>query len=389
MPIHPFRIAIPDETLADLRDRLKRTRFPQSLDVGWAYGMDPAALKNWCERWAKFDWRRAEARLNRFDQFRFAVDGIDLHFLHVKSKHADAVPLLMLNGWPSNFVEYSRIIDAMVDPPAGRPAFHVVIPSLPGFGFSSLPAEPGWNISRMAAAIADLMDEIGYDRYFIQGGDMGAGVMLGIATKHPHRVLGMHSINVYWGYPRPKDLSPAEKEWFQRGEGWQMAEGGYAIIQASKPQTVAPGLTDSPAGLAAWILEKWHGWSQNGLDGYDPDDLLAMLTVYWATGSIGASCRLYLEAMRDPFMKTLSVIKDVPSGVLLLPGDMMQAPRDWGERWLDVVRWTEAKKGGHFAALEAPDVLAEDVRATVEAIRASRRGVSSASHSAESTHVSH
>jgi pimeloyl-ACP methyl ester carboxylesterase len=370
MPVRPFKIAVSDDVLADLKERLKRTRWPQSLHVGWDYGMDPDVLKLWCERWGAFDWRKAEDRLNSFNQFTLPVDGVDLHFVHMKSARSDAQPLLMMNGWPSNFVEYCRVIDALIDPPAGRPAFHVVIPSLPGFGFSSAPTEPGWGIGRIADAIAALMEEIGYQRYFIQGGDMGGGVMLGIAGKYPDRVLGMHSINVYWGYPPPKDLSPPEQQWQKKSQQWQMAEGGYAMIQASKPQTLAPGLTDSPAGLAAWVLEKWQGWSKGGLEAYEPDDLLAMLTVFWATGSIGPSCRLYLESTRDPTMKALGPLKQTPSGVLILPGDILPAPREWGDRWLNIVHWTEASEGGHFAALEAPDLFIEDVRATVEKIRA-------------------
>jgi pimeloyl-ACP methyl ester carboxylesterase len=373
MTIRDHRIAVADSALADLRSRLERTRWPQALDAGWDYGMDPAVLREWCRRWARFDWRRQEARLNGFAQHIFPVDGVELHFLHVRSRRRDARPLLMMGGWPSSFVEHARVIEPLVAPPASEPAFHVVLPSLPGYGFSSAPATPGWNPTRMARAVAALLDELRYDRVFAHASDLGAGVMLSLARLHPERLLGMHSLNVYWGYPPPDDATAEEKEWLAKGQAWSMREGAYAMLNASKPQTIAPALNDSPAGLAAYVLEKWQAWSHGGLEAYDPDDLLAMLTVLWASGNIGPSCRLYFEAMRDPEFRALGRIAAVPSGVLVLPGDILPAPRRWGERWLDVVHWTEARTGGHFAALEVPDVFVADLRDTVRAIDARAR----------------
>lgn len=231
--MRPFRISIDEAVLTDLRARLERTRWALSLDAGWDYGMDPKVLEEWCRRWARFDWRKQEARPNGFAQFTFAVDGVDLHVVHVRSARADARPLLMMNGWPSNFVELARIIEPLTAPPAGEPAFHVVIPSLPGYGFSSAPTTRGWGVTRMARAMAALLDELGYAKTFIHGSDMGAGVMLSLAKLHPERVLGMHSLNVYWGYPRPDDATAEEQEWLGKGQAWAMHEGAYAMIQST------------------------------------------------------------------------------------------------------------------------------------------------------------
>jgi pimeloyl-ACP methyl ester carboxylesterase len=368
--VRPYHLSLDDEALHHLRERLRQTRWSTAFDGGWEYGMDPTVLKRWCERWARFDWRAYEQRLQRFPQFVFRTDGVDLHFLHVRSDRADARPLLLMNGWPSNFIELTKVIEPLVQPDPDAPAFHVIVPSLPGFGLSSAPTEKGWNITRIGQAVAALMEELEYDEYFVHAGDMGAGAMLAIAKAHPDRVLGMHSINVYWGYPPPDDLSEAEKEWLEQVQKFPMTEGGYAMIQGTKPQTLEVGLTDSPAGMAAWVLEKWESWSGGGLEAYDPDDLLAMLTVYWVSGNIGPSCRLYFETQRDPEFHALGPIQDTPSGVLILPGDTLPAPRAWGDRWLDVVHWKEAKSGGHFAALEVPELVVKEIRATVRAIDA-------------------
>ena len=368
MSVRPFHIHVEDAVLDDLRQRLDRTRWPDAVrDAGWDYGTEPETLRRWCERWARdFDWRAQEARLNAFDQFVFPVDGVDLHFVHVKGEGDHATPLLLMNGWPSTFAELTRVIAPLTRPSGGGPAFDVVIPSLPGYGFSGKPGERGWGISRIARAVGALMTELGYERFGAHGSDMGAGVVLGLAMQAPERLIAMHSVNVYWAYPPPKDASEEERAWLARGQQWAQEEGAYAAVQGTKPQTLAPGLNDSPAGLAAWVLEKWQAWSDGGLDAHDPDDVLTNLTIYWATGTIGSSTRLYYEAVRDEWMRKLART-EVPAGVLILRAELTPAPRAWGERWLNVKRWTEGAPGGHFPALENADLLVGELRALFEA----------------------
>ncbi len=367
MAVQPFIIRVDDAVLDDLHQRLDRTRWPDAVDGdGWDSGTDPDVLRAWCERWRAFDWRRQEERLNALPQFTFSTDGLRLHVVHCRSARSDATPLLLMNGWPSTFAEYSRIVDPLTAPPGGERAFHVVIPSLPGFGFSDRPSEHGWAATRTARAVAALMSELGYRRFAVHGSDLGAGIALALANQAPERVIALHTVNVYWGYPRPEDANEEEQAYLDRSEAWRQAEGAYALLQGTKPQTLAPALNDSPAGMAAWMLEKWNAWSDGGLDAHQPDDLLATLTIYWATQTIGSSMRFYRESFQDPGTHRLGRAS-VPAGVLTAPGDILPAPRSWGERWLDVRRWTEADRGGHFPALETPDLLTTEIRATIDA----------------------
>lgn len=365
-----FHVRIENDVLRELNHRLDATRaLPAISGVGWERGTPPDVLAEWLERWRGFDWRAAEERLNRYPQFTGEAGGTILHFVHARAEATDAAPLLLMNGWPSTFAELLPLVDRLTRPGDGKRTFHVVIPSLPGYGFSPAPAEPGWGPTKMAAAMAELMSALGYERFGVHGSDMGAAVMLALEQTVPDRLIGAHSVNVYWAYPRPDDITEEEKAWLQKGQEWAQAEGAYAMIQSTKAHTLAASLSDSPAGLAAWVLEKWQGWTDGGLGAYDPDEVLAMLTIFWATNSLASSIQMYAETRADPIMTQLKKTA-VPTGVLIMPKDLLPAPRVWGDRWIEVVRWTEAEHGGHFPAIETPDLLAGEIRATFAAITA-------------------
>ena len=370
----PFRIAVSIETLQDLRDRIARTRWPDEIaEAGWDYGTNLPFLRHLLSYWRDgFDWSAREAELNRLPHFRAEIDGLGIHFVHARSKEPRALPILLTHGWPSTFFEMSRLIPLLSDPVAhgGRAedAFHVVVPSLPGYGFSDIPARPGLTKTRIAGLWAQLMaDVLGYERFAARGGDIGAGVTAWLAFDYPERVLGIHVSDVLRpaiGSGSPP-LSEAERRFLAEEEAWVRAEGGYDHIQATKPQTLAYGLTDSPAGLAAWIVEKHRSWSDCGgevLRRFSVDDLLTILTIYWATGTINSANRLYFERDRVPRVLAPGQRIEVPCAVTIFPGDIDRPPREYGERAYRVARWTEMPRGGHFAAWEEPELLAEDIR---------------------------
>lgn len=370
MSISPFRIAIPDTDLADLRERLARTRWPDELPgVGWSYGAPAAYIRELAEYWRTgYDWRAQEAALNEFPQFTTEIDGQNVHFLHVRSPEPDALPLIVTHGWPGSVVEFMKIIGPLTDPRAhsGDPAqaFHVVAPSIPGFGFSGPTAETGWDMNRVARAWAVLMSRLGYERYGAQGGDTGALVSPKLARIDSGHVIGVH-INGDLGFPTgdPAEfdgLSEAEQERMAR---YQDEEGsGYAIIQATRPQTVAFGLHDSPAGQLAWIAEKFKEWTDPAHElpeqAVDRDQLLTNVSVYWLTGTAASSARLYKESSAAWGQPPLP--SKVPHGVAVFPGDL--GVRRIAEREHEVVHWSEFDRGGHFAAMEAPDLLVDDIR---------------------------
>lgn len=367
----PFTIRIAEAMLNDLRERLGRTRWPDQLEgQDWRYGTELGFLKRLCEHWGeRFDWRAAEARLNALPQSRVTVDGVGLHLVHARSDAAQAVPLLMTNGWPSSIFEYLDIIPRLT-----AAGFHVVAPALPGYGFSDRPTSPGMNSTRISDLFAGLMAELGYNRFLIHASDMGAGVAERLRGRHPDRLIGVHFSNVYWGYPKPDDPSSEEQAYLAEVQRWQFAEGAYAMVQGTKPQTLSYGLNDSPAGLAAWIVEKFRSWSDGEIEQvYGLDGLCANLTVYWVTQTIGSSVRLYAEAFADSEAQKPPEKGEVPVGVIVFPKDILPAPRAWGERWLNLVQWTEAPRGGHFPAWEAPDLLATDLRAFSDRIASSGR----------------
>lgn len=363
----PFTIAIPDAEIADLKARLAAARLPRTVEgAGWTDGIEPGFLQRFVDYWAnRYDWRAVEARLNGFAQFTEVVEGETVHFVHVKGQGSTNVPLLLTNGWPSNFVELLPLVPLLTQPVDGL-AFDVIIPSLPGYGFSGQPSRPGMNLSKVAPLWAELMTRLGYDRFLVSGSDMGAGAVMALVRDFPERLIGAHYINVYFGFPKPNDPTPEEQAYFDRGNYWAFAEGAYAMIQGTKPATLAVGLNDSPAGLAAWILEKFHGWSDNGGDianAFELEELATIVSIYWFTQTIGSSVRLYKEAFADSELPRKPPRHEVPHAILLPPADN-PAPRDWGERNLwNIVRWTELREGGHFPGLEIPETLAHDIRA--------------------------
>ena len=364
----PFTIAIADAEIADLRSRLQHARFPDEVeDAGWDYGTSVAFLRRFVAYWGtEFDWRAAEARLNRTPQFTEPVDGETVHFVHVRGKGASPVPLLLTNGWPSNFVELLPLVDRLTAETDGV-SFDVIIPSLPGYGFSGRPSRKGMNMTRTAELWAGLMHRLGYRRFLTSGSDLGTGAMLGLVRRHPDRLLGAHYCNVFSGYPKPDDPTPEEAGYFQQVAYAGFTDGAYALVHGTKPTSLAMGLNDSPAGLAAWILEKFHRWGDTGGDierVFPFETLATLLSVYWFTQTIGSSMRLYKEAFADHEIMTPMPRHDVPQGVLVPADCDLPAPRAWGERNLqNLIHWNEARQGGHFPALEVPYVLADDIRA--------------------------
>lgn len=355
-----FRSNVSDDVLGDLKQRLRKPRWPDQIgSQDWNLGTDLGFLKRVCAYWeSDFDWRVWEARLNTLPQFRTDIDGLGLHFVHVRSSVPGAVPLLLMNGWPSSIFEYVEVIPRLVDL-----GFHVVAPALPGYGFSDMPSKPGMNGTSIAALFADLMQKIGYDRFIAHGSDWGSLVVDRLRRHHPNRLIGIHMSNVHSSYPISGDPSPDECTFLKQAQGWQFSQGAYAMIQGTKPQTLAYGLNDSPVGLAAWILEKFRAWTDGDPEEiYGLDGLCANLTLYWVTETICSSMRLYAEHFADPEGRLTPEPGAVPAGVLVFANDQPAAPRGWGERWFDIVHWTDAPKGGHFGAWEQPDAFVADLR---------------------------
>ncbi len=377
--IRPFRIEIPDATLDDLRDRLGRTRFPDQLEAsGWENGTELSYLKELCAYWRdKFDWRVQEALLNGFDQYKTEIDGLDLHFIHVRSKEPEALPLVLTHGWPGSVFLFHKVIAALVDPVAhggeARDAFDVVCPSMPGYGFSDPPRQPGYDVKRVAETEAKLMARLGYDRYGAQGGDWGAFVTTWLGLDDAEHCCGIH-LNMLVAFPPPGDqteLTPEEQQAVADVQSFQAEETGYQQIQGTKPQTLGYGLNDSPAGLAAWIVERFRSWSDCGGDvesRYTKDELLTNITIYWATQSITSSMRLYCENRRSGRLG-LDRRVEVPTGCAVYPKEIYRSPRKWAEARYNVQHWATMPRGGHFAALEEPELFVADVREFFRKVR--------------------
>jgi microsomal epoxide hydrolase len=388
-PIEPFRIAVPDEVLDDLRRRLADTRWPDQLPgTTWEYGTDLATLRDLCEYWRDgYDWRAAEAALNAWPQFtttltddRFDVDGIHLHFVHARSPHPDALPLVITHGWPGSIAEFMSVLGPLTDPPAhggdATDAFHVVAPSMPGYGFSGPTTRTGVDIRKVAECNAALMRALGYERYGAQGGDWGAIATAQLGSVDADHVAGLHVNMVIAGPPDPSDplagVEPDEMEALGAMAEFRAQETGYQQIQGTKPQTLAYGLTDSPAGLAGWILEKFRTWSDCAGDVYSRfsrDQLLTNITIYWVTGTINASTRLYCETMRAGRFGPEDGRIEVPVGAAIFPKELYRPPRAWADRVMNITRWTRMPSGGHFAAMEEPGLLVDDVRAFFRDLR--------------------
>ncbi len=379
----PFRIEVPDDVLADLRDRLARTRWPAQLDdAGWDYGTELSYLQELCAYWQNdFDWRAAEHGLNSWPQFETEVDGEHLHFIHARSPHADAVPLIITHGWPGSVVEFLDILGPLTDPVAhggdAADAFHVVCPSMPGYGWSGPTHQQGWDIRRVAEANATLMARLGYERYGAQGGDWGAiaTTLLGLAD--PDHLIGLHVNMVIAGPPTGstnpmQGLTEAEMQAVADMTHFQQQETGYQAIQGTKPQTLGYGLTDSPAGLAGWIVEKFRTWSDCNGDvesSFTKDELLTNITAYWVTNTISSSVRLYCESQRARANGPAPDFVEVPTGVAIFPKELYRAPRSWAEAAYNIKHWTVMPRGGHFAAMEEPELLVDDIRAFFRLVR--------------------
>jgi pimeloyl-ACP methyl ester carboxylesterase len=378
--IVPFKIQVPDAVLSDLRQRLARTRFPGEIAGSeWDYGTNLGYLKELVAYWRDtFDWRAAERRLNQFDQFTTNIDGLDIHFIHQRSKDPNALPLAVTHGWPGSIAEFTKVIGPLTNPAAhggsAADAFHVVAISLPGFGFSGKPAERGYAPERIAGIIAKLMARLGYTRYGLQGGDWGSSISRFAALNDASHVAGLH-INFCLAGPPPgvKDpnegITPAELERSRARQAFFETERGYFLAQSTKPQTIGSALDDSPAGLAAWIVEKFRSWSD--VDGnvekhFTKDDLLTNITIYWVTQTATSSARIYYENQRA---KPAQGRVQVPTACAVFPKEISIPPRRWVEAQYNLTRWTEMPRGGHFAALEEPELLVEDIRAFFRTVR--------------------
>ncbi|HEX6445006.1 MAG TPA: epoxide hydrolase [Streptosporangiales bacterium] len=406
--VHPFRIDVPDEQIDDLRDRLARTRWPVSerqranhehcapvphptaepenhgpqrarrrLDelpgVGWDYGAPVGYVRELAEHWRTgYDWRAHEAELNEYPQFTTTIDGANVHFLHVRSPEPDAVPLVLTHGWPGSVVEFLDVIGPLADPRAhgGDPAdaFHVVVPSIPGYGFSGPTTDRGWNVDRIASAWAELMSRLGYERFGAQGGDWGSGVSRALGVAFPERLLGVHLNMLTVNVPDdPGPLTDEERRRLDRRDRFRTEGLGYAAIQSTKPQTLAYALTDSPVGQLAWIAEKFVAWTDPATR-VDRDRLLTNVSIYWHTATAGSAARLYYEAARSGQWGRQPRLT-VPTGVAVFPEEIAPAIRRFAEPDNHIVHWSEFDRGGHFAAMEQPDALVADVRAFFGGLR--------------------
>ena len=368
----PYRIHVPDDVLKDLKARLRNTRWPDQIEgTGWEYGTDTEYLKTLAAYWARdFDWRAQERKLNTFHNYRVSIDGLRIHFIHEKGKGPNAIPVLLLHGWPSSFVQFQKIIPLLTDPAAhgapDAPSFDVVVASLPGYGFSDIPTERGFAIQAMANRLMKLMTEtLGYERFALRGSDIGQSITQQLALAHPEVVIGAHVTGVLRGTPTQGSGPPSESEqkFNSAMAAWDATELAYARMHGSKPQTLAVGLNDSPAGLASWIVEKFRTWGDtrgNVESRFSKDELLTNLTLYWATGTAPSSVRLYYEFTRE---KRLQGKVQVPTAVLIATHDMVPPPREVVERMYNVTRWTQTDVGGHFLEWEEPQLVAQDMRA--------------------------
>lgn len=369
--IRPFTLAIPQSAIDDLHTRIDLARWPEAETVeDWSQGVPLAALQSLVRYWRQgYDWRRCEARLNGFAQFLTEISGIDIHFIHARSRHPQAVPLILTHGWPGSVIELLDIIGPLTDPVAygGRAedAFHVVVPSLPGYGFSGKPASAGWGVEKIGQAWAELMDRLGYSRWFAQGGDWGAIITTAMGAQAPEGLAGIH-LNMALARPTSADFAnptPEEQRAIAAGQNYKNFESGYSTQQSTRPQTIGYALVDSPVGLAAWIYEKMFAWTDNDgrpEDALSRDAILDNIMLYWLTGSGASAARLYWESF-GAIGAALEV--HVPSAISNFPKEITKAPRHWTERiFRNLVYWGQCEKGGHFAAWEEPDLFVDEVR---------------------------
>jgi pimeloyl-ACP methyl ester carboxylesterase len=369
VPISPFSIDVDTEVLDDLRRRLQHTRWPEREVVDdWTQGTPLSYVQDVCAYWASgYDWRAREAALNRFDQFTTEIDGLDLHFVHVRSPHADAMPLLITHGWPGSIVEFHKVIEPLTDPTSfggdAADAFHVIAPSLPGFGFSGKPTTTGWGVGKIAETFAELMARLGYSRYLAQGGDWGSAVTTAIGATDIEHCAAIHVTLAMGARPDiSAEPTPEEQRAIAGLMHYQEWDSGYSKQQSTRPQTVGYGLVDSPSAQAAWILEKFWAWTDCG--GHPEnvltrDELLDNIMLYWVNGNGASSARIYWES----FGKGPSWSVAIPSGFAVYPKEIIPPVRKWVEgTFTDIRHWSEQPRGGHFAALEVPDLYVADIR---------------------------
>lgn len=382
--VSPFRLEVPEAELRDLRERLARTRWPGKETVDdWSQGVPLAYLRELCRYWAEeYDWRATERRLNALPQFRTTLDGLGIHFVHVRSPHEDALPLVLTHGWPGSIVEFLKVIGPLTDPPAhggdATDAFHVVCPSLPGYGFSDKPTGTGWGVERIAAAWVRLMARLGYDRYGAQGGDWGTSITTIIGQQDPGHVAGIHLMPPL-AAPDPAtmdDLTDAERAALAALERAGEWEDGYSLEQSTRPQTIGYGLVDSPALLCAWIVEKFRSWTD--CDGHPEnalsrDELLDNLMLYWLPGTGASAAQLYWESFKQVqrrFTGATTDVVTVPAGCSIFPKENPRPSRRWAaKRFTDIRHWNELDRGGHFAAFEQPKAFVDEVRTFFRLVR--------------------
>jgi pimeloyl-ACP methyl ester carboxylesterase len=375
--IRPYLVEIPEEQIEDLQQRLRRTRWPEAETVeDWSQGIPLSYVQELCRYWGEeYQWRDTERRLNALPQFRVAIDGLDHHFIHVRSPHPEALPVVITHGWPGSVVEFLKVIGPLTDPVryGGDPsdAFDVVCPSLPGYGFSERPGATGWNVDRTARAWAQLMALLGYERYGAQGGDWGSMVTASLARQDPEHVVGIHLNMPVVGREAMsmEGLTAAEEATLAHMAEFQKWETGYSGQQSTRPQTLGYGLADSPAGQCAWIVEKFHAWTD--CDGHPEnvltrDEILDNVMLYWLPGTGASSARLYWESYRNVDLSVVSA----PTGCSIFPKEVIRLSRRWAEkRFTDLRYWNELDRGGHFAAFEQPDIFVDELRAFFALVR--------------------
>lgn len=365
--IKPFKINVPKEVLDDLSLRLKQTRWTDEPEnAGWNYGTNPRFLRELVDYWRNdYDWRIHESEINRHPQFKVEIDGITIHYIHVKGNGNRNSPLILSHGWPDSFYRFLKVLPLLTNPEKGGPSFDVVIPSIPGFGFSQ---QIALNSDKTAELFHKLMaDVLGYSTYFAAGGDMGSMITKSLAVQYPQSIRAIHLTDV--GYPNGTEdwstMSPAEQEFGQVIQRWFFAEGAFNMIQSTKPQTLGYALNDSPVGLASWMIEKFHGWSDHdgNIEGcLTKDELITQIMIYWVSQSINSSIRTYAENARAQYMGGLKSTQrvELPTGISLFPKEA-QFPKEWAERMVNVARFSVMKKGGHFAAMEVPSAFATEL----------------------------
>lgn len=375
--IKPFELAIPEDALVDLRCRLDATRWPEKETVNdWSQGVPLADVQALVEHWrSRYDWRRCERMLNQIGQFTTEIDGLNFHFLHVKSKHPGAMPLVLTHGWPGSVIEFHKVIGPLTDPVAhggdAADAFHVVVPSLPGFGFSDKPTKAGWNVQRIARAWDTLMKRLGYDRYVAQGGDWGAIVTTELGKARPEGLAAIH-INMPIVLPDGpyEGLSKSEEEMMAAIAYYDRWDSGYSKQQSTRPQTLGYGLADSPVGQAAWIYEKFWSWmdcNNDPTNALSLDELVDNIMMYWLPNAGASSARIYWESFEGIFA---AAELHVPTGCSIYPKEIYKAPRSWAERCIhNLIHWNELERGGHFAAFEQPELFVDELRTCFRHVR--------------------